>query len=83
MVDLSELADGLKNRKRNLSIDSIQDFQERLAGLSIGSADVRHLVEFVQNQNKSLKAAEFKLSFAERLLGQYVLDERLIEKDHA
>lgn len=63
-------------------IHSVTGFKLFLATLTIGTEDAKTLLEFVTDQENRLIQMHTQLGLAERLLGQYMLNERLIESDH-
>mgnify|MGYP003639744544 FL=1 len=63
-------------------IHSVTGLKPFLSTLAVGTEDAKTLLEFVTNQEVHLEQVQKKLGLAERLLGQYMLDERLIESDH-
>ena len=63
-------------------IYSVEDFEERLSELTIGTEDVQRLMAFVQMREATVNRLCHKLRFAESLIGEYELDRRLIEADH-
>ena len=63
-------------------IYNITDFEERLAELTIGTEDVKKLMEFVHQLNRHTNSLQFRLNHAAQMLGHSVIKETLIEQDH-
>lgn len=63
-------------------IYNVEDFEERLSELTIGTEDVQHLMEFVRMQERRLQFQLKKIDVAANMLGHNLIDECLIEMDH-
>lgn len=64
------------------NIYCIEDFEERLSELTIGTEDVQRLREFVQRSEDTVNRLCRKLRLAESIIGEYELQNRLIESDY-
>jgi hypothetical protein len=63
-------------------IYSIEDFEERLSELTIGTEDVQNLMDFVRMQERRLKFQLKKMDIAANMLGHNLIDECLVEMDY-
>lgn len=63
-------------------IYNVEDFEERLSELTIGTEDVQKLMEFVRMQERRLQFQLKKMDIAANMLGHNLIDECLIEMDH-
>jgi hypothetical protein len=63
-------------------IYSIEDFEERLSELTIGTEDVQKLMDFVRMQERRLKFQLKKMDIAANMLGHNLIDECLVEMDY-
>ena len=63
------------------NIYTVEDFEERLSELTIGTEDVQRLMDFVQMRERALNRLMRKLSFAESIIGEYELERRLMESE--
>jgi len=64
------------------NIYTVEDFEERLSELTIGTEDVQKLMAFVQMREATVNRLCRKLRVAETIIGEYELDRRLLEDDH-
>lgn len=80
-MDLNEMAEELKV-KQSKPIYNAEDFEERLSELTIGTEDVQQLMIFVRRKETTVANLLRKISVAERIIGEYELDRRLIEDDY-
>ncbi len=63
-------------------IYNVEDFEERLSELTIGTEDVRNLMDFVRMQDRRLQFQLKKIDVAANMLGHNLIDECLIEMDY-
>jgi hypothetical protein len=63
-------------------IYNIDDFEEILSGLTIGTENVQKLMEFVRMQERRLQFQLKKIDIAANMLGHNLIDECLVEMDH-
>lgn len=63
-------------------IYSVEDFEERLSELTIGTEDVQQLMEFVRMQDRRLQFQLKKIDIAANMLGHNLIDECLVEMDY-
>jgi hypothetical protein len=63
-------------------IYNVEDFEERLSELTIGTEDVQKLMDFVHMQERRLKFQSKKIDIAANMLGHNLIDECLIEMDY-
>lgn len=64
------------------AIYTVEDFEERLSELTIGTPDVQHLMAFVRRKDMVVANLMRKIEVAERIIGEYELDRRLIEAEY-
>ena len=64
------------------NIYSVEDFEERLSELTIGTENVQKLMEFVRMQERRLKFQLKKMDIAANMLGHNLIDECLVEMDY-
>ena len=64
------------------NIYSVEDFEERLSELTIGTEDVQKLMDFVHMQERRLKFQLKKMDIAANMLGHNLIDECLVEMDY-
>ena len=64
------------------NIYTVEDFEERLSELTIGTEDVQRLMDFVQMREATVNRLCRKLRFAESIIGEYELDRRLMEGEY-
>jgi hypothetical protein len=64
------------------NIYTVEDFEERLSELTIGTEDVQKLIAFVQMRERTIKGLIRKINMAESIIGEYELDRRLMEGDY-
>jgi len=67
--------------KQSKPIYNVEDFEERLSELTIGTEDVQRLMAFVQMREATVRRLCQKLRLAETIIGEYELDRRLIEAE--
>ena len=63
-------------------IYNVEDFEERLSELTIGTENVQKLMEFVRMQERRLAFQRKKIDIAANMLGHNLIDECLIEMDY-
>ena len=63
------------------NIYTVEDFEERLSELTIGTEDVQELMLFVRRLEAHTKWQSKRLETASKMLGQYVIDECLMDED--
>jgi len=63
-------------------IFSVEDFEERLSELTIGTKEVQELMEFVRVQDRKLKHQMKKLDVAATMIGHSQIENCLIESDY-
>ena len=64
------------------NIYSVEDFEERLSELTIGTEDVQQLMEFVRMQDRRIQFQSKKIDIAANMLGHNLIEECLIEMDY-
>jgi hypothetical protein len=64
------------------NIYSVQDFEERLSELTVGTEEVQRLMDFVQRRERTINGLIRKIGIAETIIGEYELDRRLMEGEH-
>jgi len=64
------------------TIYQVEDFEERLSELTIGTEDVQQLMAFVRMREATINRLCTKLRVAESIIGEYELDRRLLEDEH-
>lgn len=64
------------------NIYTIEDFEERLSELAIGTEDAQALTEFARRRVKQVDFLSCKLGLAETIIGEYELDQRMVELGH-
>ena len=64
------------------SIYNIEDLEERLSELTIGTEDVQNLLEFVRMLDRKLKFQQQKVDIAVNMIGHNIINECLLEIDH-
>ena len=64
------------------NIYTVEDFEERLSELTIGTEDVQRLIEFVQRRERTINGLIRKIGMAESIIGEYELDRRLMEGEY-
>ena len=62
-------------------IYTIEDFEERLSELTIGTEDVQQLMEFVRMLDKRYMWQSKRCNVAASLLGHNVINECMMEED--
>lgn len=63
-------------------IYSVEDFEERLSELTIGTEDVKQLMEFVRMLDKRYQWQSRRCNVAATLLGHHTITEILMEEDN-
>lgn len=63
-------------------IYNVEDFEERLSELTIGTENVQKLMEFVRMQERRLQFQLKKIDIAANMLGHNLIDECLVEMDY-
>ena len=64
------------------NIYSVEDFEERLSELTIGTEKVQKLMEFVRMQDRRIQFQLKKIDIAANMLGHNLIDECLIEMEY-
>jgi len=64
------------------NIDSVEDFEERLSELSIGTEDAKQLMSFVEALHHSYRRQEKRLKTAATMLGHTMIEDALMEEDN-
>jgi hypothetical protein len=65
----------------NQNIYTVEDFEERLSELTIGTEDVQQLMDFVRRLEDRMKWQAKRLETASSMLGHYVIDECMMVED--
>jgi len=63
------------------NIYSVEDFEERLSELTIGTEDVQKLMDFVRLLEKRYEWQSKRCNVAANLLGHNVINECMMEED--
>ena len=63
------------------NIYTVEDFEERLSELTIGTEDVQELMLFVRRLEANMKWQSKRLETASNMLSHYVIDECLMDED--
>jgi len=63
------------------NIYTVEDFEERLSELTIGTDDVQQLMEFVRLLDKRYELQSKRCDVAANLLGHNVINECMMEED--
>ena len=63
-------------------IYSVEDFEERLSELTIGTEDVQQLMEFVRRQEKQFRWQAKRLNTAANLIGYNTISECMMDEDY-
>lgn len=79
-MDLHEMAKEHKMAKELKPIYSVEDFEERLAELAIGTEEVQQLMDFVTLRERQLKHQIAKINTAANWVGHSVINECLMEE---
>lgn len=58
------------------------DAEKRLAELSVGTEDARAIMDLIRRLDSHTAAYARKLRLAESIIGEYVLQERMIEESY-
>ena len=64
------------------NIYTVEDFEERLSELTVGTEDVQRLMDFVQSRERVINGLIRKINMAEAIIGEYELDRRLMEGEY-
>jgi hypothetical protein len=78
-MDLNEMAEELK-MQQNKPIYTVEDFEERLAELTIGTEQVQQLMDFVNLRERQLKHQMALVNTAANWVGHSVLNDCLMEE---
>jgi len=62
-------------------IYTVEDFEERLSELAIGTEDAQELTLFVRRLESHMKWQSKRLETASNMLGHYVINECLMDED--
>ena len=65
----------------NMNIYTVEDFEERLSELTIGTEDVQQLMDFVRRQEKRFLWQARRLETAASLIGHQTITECLMDED--
>lgn len=63
------------------NIYTVEDFEERLSELTIGTDDVQQLMDFVRLQEKRYVWHSKRCNVAAKLVGHNVINECMMEED--
>jgi hypothetical protein len=63
-------------------IYTVEDFEERLSELTIGTDDVQAIMEFVRRLTKRYEWQSKRCNVAANLLGHNVINECMMEEDN-
>lgn len=63
------------------NIYTVEDFEERLSELTIGTEDVQQLMEFVRRLEKRYEWQSKRCDVAANLLGHDLINECMMEED--
>ena len=64
------------------TISTVEDFEERLSELTIGTDNVQQLMDFVRLLEKRYVWQSQRCNVAANLLGHNMIDESLMEEDN-
>jgi len=64
------------------NIYTLEDFEERLSELTIGTEDVQQLMKFVRMLEKRYEWQSKRCNVAANLLGHNVINECMMEEDY-
>lgn len=64
------------------NIYSVEDFEERLSELTIGTEDVQKLMDFVRLLEKRYEWQSKRCNVAANLLGHNVINDCMMEEDN-
>jgi len=64
------------------NIYTVEDFEERLSELTIGTENVQQLMDFAQRRERTIRGLLLKIRMAESIIGEYELDKRLMEGEY-
>lgn len=62
-------------------IYNVEDFEERLSELTIGTEDVQQLMEFVRRREKQIKWMNVRLETAATIIGHQTITDCMMEED--
>jgi hypothetical protein len=65
----------------NQNIYTVEDFEERLSELTIGTEDVQQLMDFVRMLDKRYEWQSKRCNVAANLLGHDLINECMMEED--
>ena len=71
----------LKEIDMTKNIYTVEDFEERLSELTIGTEDVQELMLFVRRLEANMKCQGKRLETAANMLGHYVINDTLMDED--
>ena len=66
----------------NMNIYNVEDFEERLSELSIGTDDVKQLMDFVHRQEQRFRWQAKRLETAASLIGHNTISECMMDEDY-
>lgn len=64
------------------NIYTVEDFEERLSELSIGTDDVKQLMDFVHRQEQRNRWQSKRLETAASLIGHHTITECMMDEDY-
>ena len=64
------------------NIYTVEDFEERLSELTIGTEDVQELMLFVRRLEANMKWQSKRLETASNMIGHYVINDTLMDEDN-
>lgn len=62
-------------------IYNVEDFEERLSELTIGTEDVQQLMDFVRRREKQIKWMNVRLETAATIIGHQTITDCMMEED--
>ena len=65
----------------NMNIYNVEDFEERLSELTIGTEDVQQLMDFVRRQEQRVRMQAKRLETAASLVGHQMITECMMGED--
>ena len=65
----------------NMNIYNVEDFEERLSELTIGTEDVQQLMDFVRRQEQRNRMQAKRLETAASLVGHQTITECMMGED--
>jgi hypothetical protein len=78
-MDLNEMAEELK-MQQNKPIYNVEDFEERLSELTIGTDDVQQLMDFVRLLEKRFQWQSRRCDVAANMLGHDMITEAMMDE---